>query len=226
MRTEVVPFTGEELQLRQAAQRSRYKLRVGDTFSVKFKYMTELDQSRIRVLPDGRCAMSGLEDQMAAGFTVPELDSLITAHFARDYRDPDLSVVVEELGAQQVYVLGEVRVPGLYGLPPNGQGALQAVALAGGFLPGAARSETIIMRVTDTGFLYRRVDLGRPEKHGLAGFGALDVQPYDVVYVPRSAIGDLQVFSQTILTSLLNVGNLFWDVYGIMNLDKVDRLTR
>lgn len=226
VRTELVPFSAEELQLRQAAQRSRYRLRVGDVFSVKFKYMTELDQYRIRILPDGHCTVAGLEDQMAAGLTVPELDSLLTAKLARDYRNPQLSVIVEELGTQKVYVLGEVRAPGLYDLPPSGQGALQAVALAGGFMPTAARSQTIIMRVTDGGFLYRRVDLGHPEKNGFAGIGALDVQPYDVVYVPRSAVGDLQTFSQTVLASLMNVGSLFWDVYGVMNLDKVDRLTR
>lgn len=226
VRTEVVPFSPEELALRQEAQDARYRLRVGDVLSVRFKYLTELDQHRILVLPDGRISMAGLEGQKAAGLTIDELDAAMTAHFARDYRNPELSVTVDELGPRSVYVLGEVRSPGLYTLPHGGEGALQAVALAGGFGPGAARSETVVMRVTDEGFLYRRIDLGKPEKSGLPHLAALDLQPYDVVYVPRSPIGDLQAFSQTFLSSMLNVGSLFWDVYGVLNLDKIDRLTR
>jgi protein involved in polysaccharide export with SLBB domain len=226
VRTDFHPYTAEQIELRQAAQGSRYRLRVGDTFTVDFKYQDELDQHNVTILPDGRFTMSGLEDVRALGMTIPALDSLITAQFARDYRNPELSVIMTELGSRKVYVLGEVRQPGLYDLPPTGEGVLQAVALANGFTPNAASAQTVLIRATDNGFLFRHCDLSHLEKRGLQDAELLDVQPYDVIYVPRSAVGDIALFSESVLGSVLKLGDLFWNVYAVSNLEKVQFMTR
>lgn len=227
VRTELVPFTPEQRAALQEARGARYRLRVGDTFAVDFQYQDEFDQHRITVLPDGQITMSGAEDLKALGLTVQELDSTLTARFARDYRNPELSVIFEEFGKSSVDVLGEVRHPGEYGIPPGvGGGVLQAIALAGGFAEGAAPAEVLILRVTEQGWLYRRCNLSHLEKSHLQDPAYLDLQPYDIVYVPRSAVGDWASFSENVLPGIGELGRLFWDVYAVTNLEKIGVINR
>lgn len=223
--TRVQPFTAEEKKLYEAAANAQYRLRVGDTFRVAFKYEQQLDQQNITILPDGRFTMAGLEGVYAVGMTVAELDSAITAHFARDYRNPELSVIVQELGSEQVYVFGNVVRPGLVDLPPNGGSVLQAIAMAGGFAKGAQREETVLIRVTPEGYLHRKYSLAHLEKQPL-DFAIWDLQPYDIIYVPQSPLGDFGYFGDMVLRNLWYISRVFWDVYAIGNLDKVEVLTR
>ncbi len=226
IRTEIQPFSPHDQALRAAAQGARYRLRVGDSFSVDFKYQDELDQHNITILPDGRFTMAGMEDVKGLGLTTMELDSLVTAHFGKDYRNPELSVIMDELGERQVYVLGEVKMPGQYKLPGDGGGVLQAVAMAGGTLSNAATAQAVLIRVTPEGYLYRHCDLSHLEKNGLGDLGYMDLQANDIIYVPRNAIGDFAQFFQTVLPSVLDMSKLYWDIYALNNIDKIDRIVR
>jgi len=224
--TVMIPYTEAELQLRAEAKNASYRLKPGDEFGVVFAYEPDLNQRGIFIMPDGRCTAVGVENVMAAGRTVAELDSLLTAEFGLVYDHPDLSIVMEALAATQVYVFGEVKNPGEVDLKPGGMGVLQAVAQGGGFTDDAAKSETVVIRITDQGYQYRRLDLSHIEKGGLVGAANMDLQPYDIIYVPRSAIGDLDYFNKTVLSSVLNFSRLYWDIYALVNLDKVDRILR
>jgi protein involved in polysaccharide export with SLBB domain len=224
--TDLVPFTPEDHALWESTKKTEYRLKIGDTFSVDFKYQNELDQRNIIVLPDGRFTMAGLGGMRAAGMTISELDSSITQYFSKDYVNPELSVVIEKLSADQVYVLGEVERPGLYELPPGGGGVLQAVASAGGFTDDAQDANAVLMRVTPEGYLFRRMDLSHLEKRGILNVELLDVQPFDVIYVPRSQIGDLAYFNRTVLATALSFSRLFLDIYWLGNITTVDRGVR
>jgi hypothetical protein len=98
--------------------------------------------------------------------------------------------------------------------------------LAGGFDSDARKSETVILRATDEGFMVRVIDLSNIEQFGFEGLAFFDIQPYDVIYVPRSSLGDLSYVTDTLFGSALKVTQLFWDIYAIANLDKIDRLVR
>ncbi len=54
----------------------------------------------------------------------------------------------------------------------------------------------------------------------------MDIQGNDIIYVPRSGLGDLRYFGDTFLANALRVTDIFWDIYAINHLDKVDRLVR
>lgn len=224
--TALVPYTPEELELHEASRDASYALRTGDTFGVVFKYEPDLTQRSVVVLPDGKITMPGIDPIRVAGLTVEELDRDLTAAFAREFEHPDLAIVVEELSTNKVYVLGEVRSPGLVKLPLQGGNILQAIAQAGGFSDDAASSETVVIRLTQDGYLYRRCDIDHLEKGGVTAMAIMDIQPFDVIYVPRSALGDLVNFNRTVLSSLLSVSQLYWEFYAIANLDKVDRILR
>ncbi|MBK7046985.1 MAG: polysaccharide biosynthesis/export family protein [bacterium] len=226
VRTDFVPFGAEELAARDLAKHARYRLRPGDVFSVDFKYEDDLDQHGILVLPDGFFTIYGMHALPAAGLNVDQLDSLLTAEFGKDYRDPDLSVVINTVAAQQIFVFGEVKLPGAYKIEPGMGGILQAVALAGGFSQHAKKDELLVVRVAENGFLYRRCDVSQLHAAGIQQVDFLDLQPNDVVYVPKSSLGNLSYFGETILANLLRVSDLFWDVYAIANIDKVERIVR
>jgi len=224
--TEFYPFSDEEREFRNLAKNAEYRIRIGDSFTVDFKYQDELDQKNVLVLPDGNITVSGPGVVPAAGFTVMQVDSILTTQYALDYVNPELSVIVNSIADQQVYVMGEVTKPGLVTLPNGGEGVLQAISVAGGFTKHARQNEILIARVTEEGFEYRICDLSHLEKIGIQQITYLDLQPYDIVYVPKSSLGNLAYFSETVLKSLVQVSDLFWDVYAITHLSKVDRLVR
>lgn len=95
--------------------------------------------------------------------------------------------VVKVTPAGVVYVVGEVRQPGVFPLSRYaGMTLMQAVALGEGLSPTAARGRALIIRTDPSGARSEiRVDLGRV----LAG-RATDppLQPRDIVFVPNSAM--------------------------------------
>lgn len=226
LRTEFHPFSDEERALMEQSRGAEYRLHSGDQFDIVFDYAEGFDQSGIVVLPDGRITLGGIGSARAAGLAVSELDSMLTESFGAIYREPSLSVVVRSIAERQVYVLGEVGRPGLITLPHNGSGVLQAVAAAGGFAGAADPAESVLIRLTAEGYVYHHCDLSHLEKNPLGLAGLVALKPFDVIYVPRSPIGDLASFSKNVLGGLLNMTDLYWDIYAMSNLDKVDRLTR
>jgi len=225
--SEFHPFTEDELIAReQLGKRGRYRLRPGDTISIDFKYQDELDRSNLLVLPDGYLSMVGVHDIKVAGLTVNELDEMLTRVFSQEYKNPDLAVIIESVGDDEVYVYGEVNRPGAYVIPPTHFGVLQAISLAGGFGNHASTSEILILRVKENGYEYRIADISHLEKRDPFGMVQLDIQPNDIIYVPRNTLGDIRSFSESFLAATLRISDIFWDIYGISHLNKVDRIVR
>lgn len=225
--TQVVPYTQEQLLAREGAKDARYRLRHGDRFSVAFKFEPELDMNNVLVLPDGYIALKGLSQPVrAAGATVEELDQALETAYAADFRNPDLSVLVLELAAPEVYVLGAVRLPGLYKLPEKGRGVLQAVAMAGGFQGGAKQSQVVLMRATDKGFLTRHYDLSDVADEQVSDLALFDLEPYDIVYVPKTGLTEFAETIELVFGSAVKVSRFFWDIYALNNLDKIQTIIR
>ena len=225
--TQVVPYTEEQMLAREQAKDARYQLREGDVLRVSFKYESQLNQDAILVLPDGYISPMGLSRSIkAAGKNLDELGFELTSAYGEDYRNPDLSVMIMEIAQPEIYVLGMVKLPGMYKMPANGKGVLQAIASAGGFLPDADRSEVALMRATEEGFLLRTIDLSSLDKAGLSDLMVFDVKPYDIVYVPRSGLGDFKYLVDTIFGPTQNISRFFWDVYAIANIDNVQNIIR
>ena len=91
---------------------NEYVIGVGDELQVVFPYHTNLTERDLIVRRDGRISLPYVGDQMAAGITPMDLDSLLTVRFSEILREPNLSVIVSTPALQKVYVLGYVRTPG------------------------------------------------------------------------------------------------------------------
>lgn len=225
--TEFVPYTTEQQVARDGAKDARYRLRNGDRFSVAFKFEPELNVDNVLVLPDGYVALKGLAQPIqAAGTTIEMLDSALEAAYSLDYKNPDLSILVHEIQAPEIYVLGAVKLPGLYRLPEKGRGVIQAVAMAGGYLDSAKKSETVLIRAAENGFMTRKYDFSQLANGQLTDLAVLDLEPYDIVFVPRKGLHSVAEAVDLVFSSVLKVSGFFWDVYAIANLDKIQTVVR
>jgi protein involved in polysaccharide export with SLBB domain len=207
-----VDFTPEQQRELFARETTSYRIRQGDVLAIRDLYHEELDQDNIRVLPDGTATFLALERQRVAGMTVGELDSLLTAGYAERFRDPLIDVYVREHGARQIYVLGEVRSPGVYEYTGPGLNVLSAIAAAGGYSEFAQSGSVAVIRIDEDGYRCREMDL-RSITHGESLDPAiLDLRPYDIVYVSRTAIGDFAVFSDNLMSGLLRYTDFGTDI--------------
>jgi polysaccharide export outer membrane protein len=179
---------------------------------VAFSYHKDRNQDEVVVLHDGSVNLVGVDRIEVAGLTVTEADSLVTSAYSRDYVEPNLSLIIQETQGRRVFVLGEVKSPGMHELPGGGIDMLGAISVAGGFTDDAAKSGSVLVRVTDTGYLVQEVDLDGFTSIAAAGLATIKIQPYDVLYVPRSRIGDFNYFSKTVIAGIAQITRIAVDL--------------
>jgi polysaccharide export outer membrane protein len=131
------------------------------------------------VRPDGKVTVPVAGEVAAAGRTAHELEDELAKKFATRIAAPTVTVVVKEVNASRVFVLGEVAKPGAYPM----RGALtvvQALALAGGMTEFADKGGIVILR--RDGSAQQRLHLDFDDAvHGAA---AIELVPGDTVVVP------------------------------------------
>jgi protein involved in polysaccharide export with SLBB domain len=111
------------------------------------------------------CPLIG--DVHVAGLTTPEIASGLRDSLARDYYvDPQVLVSVREY-AGKVYVMGEVRHPGVIGLQER-LTVLNACILAGGFTEFASPGRVRVTRIHDGTPRVIGIDLARVKRGKIA----------------------------------------------------------
>lgn len=171
---------------------SPYIIQPGDELDIKFFYNPELNET-VAVRPDGKISLQLIDEIQAASLQPSELDRTLTDLYSRELKKPVITVIVRSFTGQQVYIGGEVNTPGLVTLPP-GITPLQAVFQSGGFKETAQPAETLIIRKgPDNQPVPLRIDLAAVMNAN--GQGAdFQLQPDDIVYVPKSGIAKLNKF--------------------------------
>ena len=211
-RSQFVEFTPEQKQDIEFGDVREYQIQEGDVLRVAFSYLKELDQDGVIVLPDGSVTLVGVDRIKLAGLTVSEADDIVTAAYSEEYLSPSLSLIVQETVGRKIYVLGEVTKPGLHELPRGGLDVVGAVAVAGGFTDDAAKSGSVLVRVTPDGYLVQEMDLSEFQSVEYAHLAGISLQSFDVIYVPRSRMGDFGYFSKTVLAGLVSMTRIASDV--------------
>ena len=192
-----------------------YRLYPGDEIEIIIYSAPELTRN-VTVGPDGRVALPLIGAVRAADLTPDELHDVLVAAYANHLRMPELSVTPRTYGSRQVFVGGEVARPGVYDMPAQID-AFQAVALAGGFLPSARRGDVLVLSRASGAAQVREVDLSmRALRAGLPD--AQPLQRYDVIYVPRSRISQVNLFMQQYVRDALPVQfSFYYDLNGDRN---------
>ena len=122
---------------------------VGDVLQVAiFAGGEKQEDFEATVVAAGSITCPLLGETKVAGLTTDEIARRLRAALAKDFFvDPQVLVAVKEHGGQ-VYVTGEVKQPGAYGVR-DGLTVLHACLLAGGFTDYASLRQVKLTRVTD-----------------------------------------------------------------------------
>ena len=165
-----------------------YMLESGDVIEVDV--WRNQDLSRILTIrPDGRISLPLAGEIKAAGLSPEKLSQVIASRLQDNYiLDPQVTVIVNEVGSKQILVLGEVKNPGIYKISKR-LTALEAIGKSGGYAKYSYLENTVIIRNP-----YDKVphiftaDLKSVLKEGKVRNDVV-LQPGDIVYVPRTFIG-------------------------------------
>lgn len=191
-----------------------YRLQASDTIELRFSFFPDLN-TLATIRPDGRISLPMVGELVAEGLTPSELQAQLAQRYkgkvpnadltvsvkqsnsnvyyyqseARQLPDPgltELSVNLTKTAPLVVFVGGEVPAPGIQPYMP-GVNVLQTIYAAGGpTTTSDMRSVVILRRGPDDSMIRVVADLTQ-DLSG-TGTGNLDIRPFDVVVLPRSAV--------------------------------------
>jgi polysaccharide export outer membrane protein len=128
---------------------TEYTLGPGDKLRIEVYKDPQLSQS-VQIRPDGKITLPLVGDVEASGRTSLELRSDLAASLREYLTNPEVTVIVVEAVASQVFIMGEVTKVG--SVTMNGPTTiLQALAMAGGFTDWANRKDVKVLRQTASG---------------------------------------------------------------------------
>jgi polysaccharide biosynthesis/export protein len=180
-----------------------YLIATGDQLAVRFYKSPELNEDVI-VRSDGMISLQLVNDVPAAGHTPTELGTELKRLYAKELSEPAISVIVRKPIGDRVFVGGEVGAQGPVDLA-GGLTLFQAVQQAGGFTKTAHRAQVILIRRTPDGkAIGRSVDI-RPVQTGERPEDDVLLAANDVIFVPRSKIGNVDVFVQMYIRDALPI---------------------
>ena len=182
--------------VRKDKDRSLSLIGPGDELKVNVWRQESLNRSLV-VSPDGWLSFPLVGDLQATGLTPIELRDKIKQGLGEYYYDPQVSVEVSASKSKRVYVLGEVKKPGVIGLTSS-LSAIEAISYAGGFTADAKETSVLLVK-SQKSKEYNVIPLnmksaltkGVREENPLLDAG-------DLLYVPPSAIANLDRFVRRI----------------------------
>ena len=147
-----------------AAQSKSYTLQPGDVLSVSVWKEEDLQQL-ILVRPDGGISFPLVGDLRASGKTVESVRTEISRKLEQFIPDVQVSVALQELNGNLVYVVGKVNRPGAFPFHQNVD-VMQALGMAGGTTAFASLNEIKVLRresgqLKSIQFRYADIEKGR-----------------------------------------------------------------
>lgn len=167
------------------------------------KILEQLPQ-KIIVRPDGRISFPFVREIMARGLTISELKGKLTEELAKFIPSPEVYINLSQIGGKRVIVLGEVNNPGVF-KPQDNARILDLIALAGGYTKDAALGSVILVRGGLANPKAEKINLANIIKRGDLRQNVF-IQPEDIVYVPKTAISDINYVLEQLLGPLKSSG--------------------
>ena len=121
-----------------------YTVKPGDTLEIAVWKEPDL-QRTVLVRPDGAFSFPLVGEVDARGKTVPELNKTVSERLTRYISDAVVTVSVQEIRGNKIFVLGQVNKPGEFIVNPS-VNIMQALSMAGGMTPFAATNDIIVLR--------------------------------------------------------------------------------
>ncbi len=177
------------------------RVRVGDTLRIvrdagemptlsAFNVATIYELTLYTVLNDGSIYYPFIGRIQAAHRTPQEIANELTTKLAPIYREPRVTVNINQAPGNTVFVGGAVRNPSAVPIPAANN-MEQAILGAGGILPVGDARRVALMREDSEGRYHAYfLDFSQLMKIGPEGRKPLAMQRDDIVFVPKSMVGD------------------------------------
>jgi len=164
------------------ADEALYTVKAGDVLSIAVWKEPDLTSNAVLVRPDGTFSVPLVGQVDARGKNVQELQNLVTERLRKYIADPVVTVSVQEVKGNKVYVIGQVTKPGDFVVNPS-VNVMQALSMAGGGTAFASLNNIIILRRSPAGqvalpFHYNDVVHGKDLQQNV------ELQAGDIVVVP------------------------------------------
>lgn len=124
-----------------------YTVKPGDILFVSVWKEPELSLT-VLIRPDGRATVPLAGEINTYMKTLPEVQEIITERFSQYLSDPVVTVSLNSLNGNKIYVIGQVARPGEFVATRNID-VLQALSVSGGLGPFAAANKIKILRRTN-----------------------------------------------------------------------------
>ncbi len=187
-----------------------YLIQPGDRLDIKFFFNRDMNDLQT-VRPDGRISMQLIGEVMAAGRSPNDLKIFLTKGYDQELKNPEITVIVRSFSSR-VYVDGEVEKPGEQELlrPLT---VMQAISRAEGLTDKAWKEALVIRRIGGQEPLVIELDLNAVLT-GEDFSQDIVLVPYDIVYVPRSPIANVNVFVHQYIRANIPINfGLFFDPF-------------
>ena len=146
---------------------TEYHVQAGDILDISVWKEEDLLKT-VLVRPDGRFSFPLVGDIIATGKTIESLRRELTERLSLFIPDLVVTVSVQEILGNKIYVLGQVNRPGQFIVNPSVD-VMQALSMAGGTTPFAALNDIIILRRSqgiNTAISFRYGDVARGRNLG------------------------------------------------------------
>jgi polysaccharide biosynthesis/export protein len=165
------------------AHAGEYTVKPGDILAIAVWKEPDLTSNTVLVSPDGSFSFPLVGQVDARGKGVLELQNLISGRLKKYISDPVVTVSLQQIEGNMIYVIGQVTKPGNFVVNPD-VNVMQALSMAGGTTAFASLNNIVVLRSTATGgqiaipFHYSDVAHGKDLQQNV------QLQAGDVVVVP------------------------------------------
>jgi polysaccharide export outer membrane protein len=181
--TQSPSCVAQDVARKSDIEKNGYRIQPGDHLEVFVRQDPSL-QRQVLVLPDGTISLPLLGIVAVLDKSVEDVESTICQSLvARNLiEDPNVTVSVQQLGANLFYVIGKVARPGSFELTHN-LDVIKGLAVAGGLATFAKEGEIRILRRVGNSSKEYRFDYGK-FMNGHDRETNILLRPGDVIVVP------------------------------------------
>jgi polysaccharide export outer membrane protein len=163
----------------------RYKICRDDILLLTFPLSPELNQ-KVTVQPDGYISLQSVGSTYVEGLTLSGVVDAVKKAYATTLHDPIVDVDLADFQKPFFTVFGQVGKPGQYDLRYDIT-VMQAIAVAGGFMP-TAKTQVFLYRAVSSNWAEVRELKLKDILHGKNISEDVHLRPGDMIFVPETAI--------------------------------------
>ena len=126
------------------ADENAYRVKPGDILRISVWGEEQL-QGAVLVTPDGTFSFPLVGHVDAREKTASQLQETVKERLTTYIATPVVTVSIEEINGNKIYVIGQVNEPGVFVMNPAVD-VMQALSMAGGTTPFAALNDILILR--------------------------------------------------------------------------------